>query len=133
MTLGIILYYHNNQYFDNRINTMCEFIPQIIFLESIFGYLSLTIIYKWLTNWNESPPPGLLNMLIFMFLSPGHIKDGEHLYIGQVYCLLDIRGLFRLFFYSSHFFAFLGCYLQNHISCEANINVILLQVMPPLR
>lgn len=55
----------------------------MIFLLSIFGYLTICIIYKWSVDWyaRGEAPPSLLNMLIYMFLSPSTIE--EPLYRGQ--------------------------------------------------
>jgi len=62
-----------------------NFIPQIIFLQSIFGYLIVCILYKWSIDWSKATtePPSLLNMLIAMFLEPGHVNPKMQLYRGQ--------------------------------------------------
>lgn len=57
----------------------------MIFLQSIFGYLVVCILYKWSIDWSSTTtqPPSLLNMLISMFLEPGTIAPGAQLYRGQ--------------------------------------------------
>jgi len=36
------------RYFNDTLSILCEFIPQLIFLLGIFGYLIILIVYKWL-------------------------------------------------------------------------------------
>ncbi|TPX59323.1 hypothetical protein PhCBS80983_g02539 [Powellomyces hirtus] len=84
MSFGICLNVCNFIYFNKRLNIYTDFLPQIIFLLSIFGYLVILIIYKWATYWPDaSLAPGLLNTLIYMFLSPGNIGQKDLLYKGQ--------------------------------------------------
>ena len=85
MTFAICLQVPNHLHFKKKLNIYVEFIPQILFLWSIFGYLLICIIYKWSVDWTQSPisPPGLLNMLIYMFLSPGTVEPQSQLYAGQ--------------------------------------------------
>jgi V-type H+-transporting ATPase subunit a len=83
MTFSLCLQIPNHIRFKRPLDIYANFIPQIIFLESIFGYLVVCIIYKWTVDWSKSSmvPPSLLNMLIDMFLSPGTVN--EPLYAGQ--------------------------------------------------
>ncbi|ODN77589.1 hypothetical protein L202_04757 [Cryptococcus amylolentus CBS 6039] len=85
MTFAICLQVPNHLHFKKYLNIYAEFIPQMLFFHSIFGYLVVCIIYKWSVDWSQSSvgPPGLLNMLIYMFLSPGAIDPAVQLYAGQ--------------------------------------------------
>lgn len=58
------------RYFQNRLNILCEFIPQVIFLMSIFGYMNLMIFVKWIKydSTRSGCAPSILINLINMFL-----------------------------------------------------------------
>ncbi|XJO75166.1 hypothetical protein BDV3_005885 [Batrachochytrium dendrobatidis] len=71
MSFGISLQVYNHIHFKRQMSIYTEFLPQILFFLSIFGYLVFMIVFKWLTPYpNTSEAPGLLNTLIYMFLSP---------------------------------------------------------------
>lgn len=85
MSFAICLQVPNFRHFGKKFSIWAEWLPQILFMECIFGYLIICIIYKWSVDWvaAEARPPSLLNMLIYMFLSPGTIEDP--LYRGQAF------------------------------------------------
>merc|ERR1711988_937591 len=85
MTYSLYFSYINARHFKKPIDIWGNFLPGMIFFQSIFGYLVICILYKWSVNWEEAgaSPPGLLNMLIYMFLQPGTRPNGERLYKGQ--------------------------------------------------
>jgi V-type H+-transporting ATPase subunit a len=87
MTYSLCFSYINARYFKKPIDIWGNFLPGMIFFQSIFGYLVVCIVYKWSVDWvaRGDPAPGLLNMLIYMFLQPGTLPNGERLYPGQEY------------------------------------------------
>lgn len=56
-----------------------QFVPQMIFLNSLFGYLSLLIIVKWCTGSQAD----LYHVMIYMFLSPTDDLGENQLFFGQ--------------------------------------------------
>ena len=83
MLFSLCFSFVNYRNFGSTLDIYSNFLPSIIFMCSIFGYLVICIIYKWSVDWyaRGAAPPGLLNMLIYMFLSP--TKIDEPLYRGQ--------------------------------------------------
>ena len=63
-----------------------DFIPQLLFIGCIFGYLVLLIFYKWIAfNTNSKSQPSLLLGLIGMFLKFAKPIEPENLvYANQV-------------------------------------------------
>jgi len=85
MTFALCLQVPNHLKLKKQSDIWTNFLPQMLFLQSIFGYLVVCILFKWSVDWSKSStsPPSLLNMLINMFLSPGTINPDEQLYAGQ--------------------------------------------------
>lgn len=85
MTFALCLQLPNHIKFKRPLDIYANFIPQMIFLQSIFGYLVVCILYKWSIDWStrDTEPPSLLNMLIAMILSPGKVDATSQLYRGQ--------------------------------------------------
>jgi len=57
MSMGIIVKAFNAVYFKRIIELIFEFIPQIIFMVLLFGYMDFLIVFKWLKHWNEGEHP----------------------------------------------------------------------------
>ncbi|XP_048779834.1 V-type proton ATPase 116 kDa subunit a 1-like isoform X5 [Ostrea edulis] len=77
MFLGVALSIVNHRFFNRKINIYCDFIPQVIFLSAIFGYLIIEIIIKWIvfSFRNVGEAPNLLIGLIQMFLFQSDKKN----------------------------------------------------------
>ncbi|KAF3509174.1 hypothetical protein F2Q69_00002405 [Brassica cretica] len=66
MNLGLILSFFNARFFGSSLDIRYQFIPQMIFLNSLFGYLSLLIIIKWCTGSQADLYHILLLLLAFI-------------------------------------------------------------------
>ncbi|GMY28331.1 V-type proton ATPase subunit a3-like isoform X2 [Fagus crenata] len=84
MNLGIMLSYFNAKFYRDDLNIRYQFVPQMIFLNSLFGYLSLLIIVKWCTGSQAD----LYHVMIYMFLSPTDDLGENQLFIGQKFLQL---------------------------------------------
>lgn len=66
MIVGICNKGLNSLYFNDIPGFFFEFIPQIVFMVSTFGYMVLLIITKWLTNYDgrENDAPSIITTFI---------------------------------------------------------------------
>jgi V-type H+-transporting ATPase subunit a len=72
MSFGIILKASNTLYFKKKLDFYFEFIPQIIFMVLIFGYMDFMIIFKWLKLWtNTQNAPSIITLMINIPLKIG--------------------------------------------------------------
>jgi V-type H+-transporting ATPase subunit a len=84
MCTGIFLSLLNGLYFRKAVNVFGEFVPQILFMLCLFGYMCFLIIWKWCWDWKTETPPLILNVMISMFLSPYKIDPENHMFDGQL-------------------------------------------------
>ncbi len=85
MSLGICMKGFNAVYFGSKLDFFCEFVPQIILLLVLFGYMDALIVIKWLTDYSgkESRAPGIINTMIGMFLSGGAVPPSDDALVGS--------------------------------------------------
>lgn len=85
MTFGVLLGVFNHVHFKKPSNILLVFIPEIIFMLFLFGYLVVLIFYKWIvySAINSRIAPSILIHFIDMFLFTSS-KDNPDLYKGQV-------------------------------------------------
>ncbi|KAI4373512.1 hypothetical protein MLD38_011631 [Melastoma candidum] len=79
MNLGILLSYFNARFFGKQLDIRYQFLPQMIFLNSLFGYLSMLIVVKWCSGSQAD----LYHVMIYMFLSPTDDLGENQLFRGQ--------------------------------------------------
>jgi len=83
MLFGLILSYKNIRFFKDKLAFYCEWIPQMIFINCIVGYLCFQIILKWITCKNPNTAPSLLIGLINMFMFTHEKNEEMLLFTGQ--------------------------------------------------
>lgn len=71
-----------------------DFIPQLLFLGGMFGYMALLIMLKWAQNWDGKIAPNLIGAMINMMLAPSTLADVEvyanQLQVQQVLVVLAV-------------------------------------------
>ncbi|NWR30063.1 VPP2 ATPase, partial [Tachuris rubrigastra] len=85
MTFGVVLGLFNHLHFKKTYNIYLVFIPELLFMMCIFGYLVFMIFFKWLAYSAEdsTSAPSILIQFINMFLFPGGGGETKGLYPGQ--------------------------------------------------
>lgn len=82
MSLGVFMKAFNSLYFGRKMDFFFEFIPQIIVLNVLFGWMDVLIIAKWVypfqLMWNNpleyddvARSPSIITTMINMFLAAG--------------------------------------------------------------
>ncbi|XP_055506321.1 V-type proton ATPase 116 kDa subunit a 4-like [Leucoraja erinacea] len=73
MVFGVVISLFNHVYFNNKVNIFLQFIPEMIFILSLFGYLVFMVIFKWCfyhVGISQSAPSILIhfiNMFLFSY------------------------------------------------------------------
>ncbi|XP_021095974.1 V-type proton ATPase 116 kDa subunit a isoform X7 [Heterocephalus glaber] len=97
MLFGVSLSLFNHIYFKKPLNIYFGFIPEIIFMSSLFGYLVILIFYKWTaySARTSETAPSLLIHFINMFLFSYPESGSAMLYSGQkgIQCFLVVVAL----------------------------------------
>ncbi|KAJ0058376.1 hypothetical protein NL108_013870, partial [Boleophthalmus pectinirostris] len=85
MLFGVSLGLFNHLYFQKPIKIYLGFIPEIVFMASLFGYLVIIIFYKWVSYSARTSreAPSLLIAFINMFLFSYRDPNSKPLYTGQ--------------------------------------------------
>uniref|UniRef100_A0A8C5FGM2 V-type proton ATPase subunit a n=1 Tax=Gadus morhua TaxID=8049 RepID=A0A8C5FGM2_GADMO len=86
MLFGVSLSLFNHLYFKKPLNIFLGFIPEIVFMSSLFGYLVLLVFYKWTAYdvFSSKDAPSLLIHFINMCLFNYNDPTNKPLYRGQM-------------------------------------------------
>ncbi|KAM5171426.1 V-type proton ATPase 116 kDa subunit a 4 [Mantella aurantiaca] len=84
MVFGVVLALKNHLNFRHHLNIILQFIPEMIFIICLFGYLVFMIIFKWCryNAYNSQYAPSILihfiNMFLFNYNDPTNAPLYEH-------------------------------------------------------
>ncbi|XP_044131618.1 V-type proton ATPase 116 kDa subunit a2 isoform X1 [Bufo gargarizans] len=84
MTFGVVLSAFNYLHFKKKYSLVLVFIPELLFMICIFGYLVFMVVFKWLA-WSaekSNTAPSILLHFINMFMFTGN-DNNYLLYTGQ--------------------------------------------------
>ncbi|XP_038847333.1 V-type proton ATPase 116 kDa subunit a1-like isoform X9 [Salvelinus namaycush] len=86
MMFGVSLSLFNHLYFKKPLNIFLGFIPEIVFMASLFGYLIILVFYKWTAYdaFTSKDAPSLLIAFINMCLFNYGDVTNKPLYRGQM-------------------------------------------------
>ncbi|XP_078662170.1 V-type proton ATPase 116 kDa subunit a 1-like isoform X11 [Branchiostoma floridae x Branchiostoma belcheri] len=85
MSFGVCLSLSNYRFFKDPLSMFSVFIPQLMFLMCIFGYMVIIIFFKWIA-YDASisyKAPSLLITMINMFLFKFPDSQDDYMYSGQ--------------------------------------------------
>jgi V-type H+-transporting ATPase subunit a len=85
MGMGVFMKALNAIYRKNSVDFLFEFVPQIVLLFSLFGFMDWMIIAKWTADFTnrEYMAPSIISTMIDMFLGFGAIPPGVSPIIGS--------------------------------------------------
>lgn len=52
MIIGIFIKAYNARFYKKKLDFYFEFLPQIVFMVILFGYMDFLIVFKWLKVWD---------------------------------------------------------------------------------
>uniref|UniRef100_A0A8C7WR86 V-type proton ATPase subunit a n=1 Tax=Oryzias sinensis TaxID=183150 RepID=A0A8C7WR86_9TELE len=134
MLFGVSLSLFNHLYFKKPLNIYLGFIPEIVFMSCLFGYLVILIFFKWVSfdARTSKDAPSLLIAFINMFLFQYSDPSNKPLYRGQmglqiflvmialacVPCMLIVKTLVlrRQYLWQKHLVRLCRVKLINHVS-----------------
>lgn len=77
MTFGVVLGIWNHRYFNRRSSILVEFLPQMVFLLFLFGYLAILMFVKWTKYYAGGPQelsPGCAPSILITFIGMALFK-----------------------------------------------------------